>query len=156
MTGAKKKTSNLFLRFAIGIPLGAVAVCLLAFGDRSLLVLVIISAWLALREFWKIAGVDHPESKFPLSRLGEIAAIILLYTAWAFPIGSLVVIFALMLPVFFIFQLVARARGTESFLREVAIVTLGVLYIAGLLSFIFKLRHLQIDLETIEALQFSG
>jgi phosphatidate cytidylyltransferase len=155
VSGEGKKSSNLALRFAIGIPVGAIVVCLLAFGSVSLMVFIVILAWLSLREFWRLTGVDRPGVAVPLARVGEIAIVILLFTTWAYPDGSFAVMLAVALPIFFIYQLVRRAHGADSYLREIAVVTLGVIYIGGLLSFIFRLRHLQIFLEESGALTFS-
>ena len=155
-TGEKKR-SNLFYRFAVGIPLGALACGLFAFGERSLLVFLIVGAWFALREFWRTTGVNHPETKFPLARLGDIAAAVLLFASFVWPQGSFAVLIAIIIPLFAIHQLVAWSRGAKEFIREVAVVTLGVLYIGGLLSFVFMLRHLQIILQArdIDPLIFS-
>lgn len=155
MEQEKRKPSKMFLRFAIGVPFGTIAICIIAFGNISLFLLVTISAVLALREFWRVTGVDHPGSKFPISYLGYIACVLLLYASWAFPTGSFTVLLAFMLPVFFIAQLIAKVRGAKEFLKEVATVFLGVIYIGGLLSFVFKLRHLQIIHVDAGTLEFS-
>lgn len=155
MAQEKKKPSNLFMRLAIGIPVGGVAVCLFAYGNLTLFLFVTVGTLIALYEFWKVTGVDHPGTKFPLSYLGYLAALLLLWFTWEHPSGSPGVLIALMLPVFFIAQLVAKARGARHFFREVATVTLGVLYIAGLFSFIFKLRYLQIILVDQGVIDFS-
>jgi len=155
MVNEVKKPSNIVQRFVIGIPVGALAVCLMAYGNISLLVFIVICAWVSLREFWKLAGVGRAGEGLPLARIGEIAAIILLYTTWAYPEGSFAVMLAIIVPVFFIYQLVRRAQGADSYLREVSLVSLGVVYVAGLLSFIFKLRHLQIFFEKTGVLTFS-
>ncbi len=143
------------MRFLIGIPVGTIVVCVFAFGNVSLIILLLLGSWLALREFWAITQVDHPGSRFPLSRMGEIATAILLVSEWIYPIGSLDVLLALLLPIFFVFQLMARARGAAGFVREVAVVALGVLYIGGFLSLILKLRNLQIHLQDIGAVTFT-
>ncbi len=145
----------MFLRFAIGVPIGAVVVCILAFGSVSLMLFIVLAAWFALREFWRITGVDHPGVAVPLARVGEITAVILLFTTWMYPDGSFAVMLAIALPIFFIYQLVRRVHGADSYLREISVVTLGVIYIGGLLSFTFRLRHLQIFLEESGALTFS-
>jgi len=144
----KRKPPKLLLRFLVGIPAGALAVYLLAFGDWTLAVVTALAGWFALREFWRIAGVENPGVKFPLARLGEIAAIIFLMASWMFPNGSFSVMLAIMIPCFFIYQLILKAHGAKEFLREVAVVTLGVVYIGGFMSFIFKLRHLEEYLES--------
>ena len=144
------------MRFLVGIPAGAVAVCIFAFGHYSLIVLVVAGAWLTLQEFWKLTGVDHNGRFFTLARLGELATIMLLILAWAYPLGSLAMLLAAFLPVFFIVQLIAKARGSEHFIREVAVVVLGVLYIGGFLSFIFRLRNLQLDLQAMDLVHFSS
>jgi phosphatidate cytidylyltransferase len=155
LTQESRKPSNLFLRFLIGIPVGAVVVAIFAFGNYTLLALVFVGSWFTLREFWRLTGVDHPGEFFILARLGELATLILLYLAWANQSGSLTIMLAIFLPVFFIAQLVAKARGAENFIREVGMVTLGVLYVGGFLSFIFRLRNLQLDLQDIGVLEFS-
>lgn len=155
MTGENRKPSNLLLRFLIGIPIGAIAVAIFAFGNYTLLALLFVGSWLALREFWRLTGIDHPGKFFILARLGELATFILLYLAWVNPSGSLDIMLAIFLPVFFIAQLVAKARGAQNFIKEVGMVTLGVLYVGGFLSFVFRLRNLQIYLQDIDAIQFS-
>lgn len=155
MAAENRKPSNLLLRFLIGIPVGGIAVGIFAFGNYTLLLLALVGSWFTLREFWRLTGVDHPGEFFILARLGELATLILLYLSWANPSGSLDIMLAIFLPVFFIAQLVARARGGESFTREVAMVTLGVLYIGGFASFVFRLRNLQIYLQEIDAIELS-
>lgn len=155
MTLAKKNPSNLVNRLAIGIPVGGLSVCLFAYGDITLFIFVVVGSLLGLREFWKVTGVEHKGTRFPLSYLGYAVAILMLWLIWEDPSGSPGVIVAIMLPVFFIAQLVAKARGAKEFLREVAIIVLGVLYIAGLLSFIFKLRHLEIILVDRGVIDFT-
>lgn len=155
MEQEKKSPSNMVSRFAVGIPLGGLIVCLFAFGNLTLFLFVLAGTFIALREFWRVTGVDHPGTKFPLSYLGYAAAFLLLWIVWKYPSGSPGVLIAIMLPVFFIAQLVAKARGAKEYFHEVATVVLGVLYIAGLLSFIFQLRHLQILLVDQGVIDFT-
>ena len=155
MEGPPRKPSNLALRFAIGIPAGIAAVWFFAFGNLTLLVFVMVASWLALREFWRLTGVAHHGKLFSLARLGELATVIFLYITWAVPSGSPDVLLAFFLPLLFIVQLFAFARGAKSYLHEVAVVALGVLYIGGFLSFIFRLRELELFLVGIGDLTFS-
>jgi len=134
---------------------GAVIVSILAFGESSLLLLIAIGSWITLQEYWRLAGIDHRRSDFYLARLGELATIVLLFATWSYRWGALEMLLAVFLPLLFVVQLIARVRGDTTYLRKVAIVALGVIYIGGFLSFIFKLRNLQIHLEDIGALEFS-
>jgi phosphatidate cytidylyltransferase len=139
-----KKPSNLLLRFAVGIPVGILAVWFFAFGDLSLLYFLIIGGWIGLREFWRLVGVEHKGARVPLSLFGEIAFVVFLYSVWRHPGMPLdVLIIAGILPILFVAQLVARARTGAPFGHEVGSVMLGVLYVGGLLSYLLRLRQLE-------------
>ncbi len=139
----------------IGIPVGTIGVCIFAFGNISLLILVMIGGWIALRDFWRMTGVRNTDALFSLPRFGELAILLLLYLAWSRPSGSYDVVLAVFIPTLFIVQLFAHMRGERSYLHEVAVVALGILYIGGLLSFLVRLRHLQIMFVDSGAVSFS-
>lgn len=137
------------------VPLGIVAGIIFAFGDLTLFILWLVGAWFALNEFWILTGVANRKAIFPLTRLGEIAVLLIFFFSWKYPSGYNDILLALLLPLFFIVQLFAHARGDRNFIREVAMVVLGVIYIGGLASFMFKLRHLQDAMELSGAVQFA-
>jgi phosphatidate cytidylyltransferase len=155
LTQEKKKPSDLLLRFVVGIPVGALFVCLFAFGNMSLLIGVLIATWISMREFWRITGVRNANALLSLPRLGELAALLLVWSAWAMPEGSLEVLLAIFLPACFIMQLYVKAKSGEAFLYDVAQVVLGILYIGGFLGFIFRLRHLQDSLVSLGIISFA-
>jgi len=140
----------MFYRFAIGVPLGTLFVGLFAFGKVSLLIAAIIASWFATREFWRTTGVSHPGTLLPLSRLGDVAVAAMLIVSFLWWHSSLAVFIAVMIPTFAAYQVIAVSRGAKNFLKELSIVTLGVLYVGGLVSIMFQLRHLQIYLQNRE------
>ena len=160
MSAEVKKPSNLLLRFAVGIPVGMVAVWFFAFGDLSLLFFVVAGAWVAIREFWRLVGVEHKSARLPLSLFGEVFMVFFLYSVWSQRVWSQptmpldVLIIAGFIPILFMAQLFARARGNPGFGHEVSSVTLGVLYIGGFLSFLFRLKHL--ELQQLGAISFDS
>jgi phosphatidate cytidylyltransferase len=147
MEEPKRKPSSLFLRFAVGIPVGMVAVWFFAYGGISLLFFVIAGGWIALREFWRLVGVHNRKNAFPLTLFGEVAFVFFLYAVWAHPNMPLdVLIIAGFLPILFMVQLAARAKSGAPFGHEVASVAFGVLYIGGFLSFLLRLQPLEAQL----------
>jgi len=135
--------------------MGAFFVCLFAFGNVMLLIGVMICAWIALREFWRVAQVSNANAIFSIPRLGELSALMLIWAAWAMPDGSLELLLAISLPVIFIAQLYFKIKGAKAFLYDVAQVVLGILYIGGFIGFLFRLRHLQDKLVDSGILTFS-
>ncbi|MFH1675576.1 MAG: phosphatidate cytidylyltransferase [bacterium] len=152
----EKKSSNLLLRIAIGIPTGGIVSCIFAYGNISLLIVCMLLTWIGLREFWDLTGLTGRGKNPYLSWFADLAGMIMLYSAWANYTGSLDILLALFLPIIFITQLVMLIRGEKGFLRDIAIAILGVLYIAGFMSFILRLRNLQLDMLDSGSLEFAS
>jgi phosphatidate cytidylyltransferase len=139
----KKKPSSLATRFAVGIPFGTLCVGLLVFGDFSLLILVMAITMFSLREWWRLTGLESTWKPISRFRLIDIGCLFILWYTWAVPDSDKLHIVGIVLVIIFIVNLLDKNASKKTILEDMGKMTLGVVYIAGFLSFIMQLRALE-------------
>jgi phosphatidate cytidylyltransferase len=136
-------------RLIYGYLIGAIAVGILAYGDKLLFIFLMGFAIWMMIEFYQLTGLREDKGLFPMRRWGYFLGIIILALVYL----RLTIFFDLAIVTFIIAAFIYRMANYENrsigFLRDLATSILGGIYIGGFLSYFLRIRVLGIKLQEL-------